>query len=192
MERENLIIIGSSAGGPRILKELFADIPNLNACILIVQHMPAFVNVPFTASLDQLTPMRVSLAQDGDRLAVGQVYLAPSGMHLVLEQNRVIRLRGTDKVNFVCPAVDVTMMSLTPSKETTLIGVILTGMGKDGAQGLVHMKSLGALTLAQDEATSIIYGMPKEAVKTGKVDHELPTAAIARKLTEVVGLRRAY
>ena len=188
MNKTRLIIIGSSAGGPRVLKDLFFEIPLLNTCIIVVQHMPAFVNQPFAHSLDLETPMTVSLAQDGDVLTPGRVFLAPSGIHLHLEQNRILRLKGTDKVNFVCPAVDVTMMSLAPSPQLALAGAILTGMGKDGARGIAYMKSLGALTLAQDEATSIIFGMPKEAAKTGQVDWVLSTSDIAAKLTEFSGL----
>lgn len=185
MKPQHLVIIGSSAGGPRILKELFSGLPRLKAAVVLVQHMPAFVNEPLTKSLDNITDMDVVLAQDGDFLKNGTVHVVPSGRHCVIEQNRMLRFSGMEKVNFVCPAVDVTMESVAADKKQQLTGIILTGMGRDGARGIVHMKSLGATTVAQDEATSIIYGMPQEAQKTGKIDFVLSTKSIAQKLVDM-------
>jgi len=186
MKPRHLVIIGSSAGGPRILKELFSNIPRLKAGMVLVQHMPAFVNAPLTQSLNQVTGMNVMLASDGDVINEGTVHVIPSGLHCEIEQNQIIRLRGSEKVNFVCPAVDVTMKSIQSQRHLNLTGVILTGMGKDGAKGIAYMKSIGAQTLAQDEHTSIIYGMPQEAAKTGQIDFILPTNKIAEKLVEIL------
>jgi two-component system chemotaxis response regulator CheB len=128
--------------------------------------------------------MEVRLAQDGDWLREGLVLVAPSEAHCTLQRNQRVRLAPGPKVNFVCPSVDVMMQSVkAPPAGQRLIGVLLTGMGKDGAAGLAHLKRLGALTIAQDEASSAVYGMPAEAVKLGCVDHELAPEGILRLLT---------
>ncbi len=182
----NLILIGSSTGGPKILRRLFAGMPTLNAAVVLVQHMPAFVNDSLCRTIASVTSMNVSLATDGLRLEAGRVYVAPSDIHLSLRNNRAITLRADEKVNFVRPAVDVAMQSVKkdPSRK---FGVILTGMGKDGAEGLRHMKQIGATTFAQDRETSVIYGMPKAAVDTGCVDHVDNPEGIRETLIKFVG-----
>jgi two-component system, chemotaxis family, protein-glutamate methylesterase/glutaminase len=174
-----LVVIGASTGGVRALCELFDHLPALPAAVLIVQHMPAYIQPSFVRSLGQHTPMPVDLARDGAMLAPGSVLLAPAGVHCAIERNRVIRLVGGPHVNFVCPAIDVTMRSVEPSS-APLLGVLLTGMGRDGAAGMVHLKNLGARTVAQNEASCAVFGMPKEAWNTGGVDHLLPPEGIAR------------
>jgi two-component system chemotaxis response regulator CheB len=178
----NITVIGVSTGGPGALRELFDGLPRLETCILLVQHMPAFINESVRRSLSALTAMEVRLASDGDRLAHGQVLLAPSDVHMAVRRNRRVRLVGGEKVNYVCPAVDVTMLALEDRRGDQFVGVVLTGLGCDGAAGIRYMKSLGALTLVQDEATSTIYGMPGSAVETGCVDFEGPPGAIAGKI----------
>lgn len=187
MRPDNIIIIGSSAGGPRILKELFNEFPRIDAAIVLVQHMPAFINKAFTLTLDKCTDMDVRLAEHGDRLARGSMYIAPTGKHLTLKNNVEIELMDGEKVNFVCPAVDQTMFSVKAEAGVSFIGVVLTGMGRDGAGGIVHIKALGGTTIAQDEESSVIYGMPREAIATGKVDYILPPSGIARKLISIAG-----
>jgi two-component system chemotaxis response regulator CheB len=118
------------------------------------------------------------------------VYVAPSEVHLTVVQNRTIRLFSGEKVNFVCPAVDVTMESLTLELGTSLVGVVISGMGSDGARGTAHIKALGGTTIAQDEQTSSIFGMPKEAIATGCVDLVLDPPAIREALIGLVGTIR--
>ena len=150
--------------------------------------MPKFVNDSFTRRLNQLTDMSVKIAEDGEYIKTGKVYVAPSEQHLKLINNRIIRLFHGEKVNFVCPSIDVTMKSLKKMADDKIIGIILTGMGRDGAEGISHVKEVGGITIAQDEETSIIYGMPKEAFKTGNVDLVLSTGKIREKLVELVGV----
>jgi two-component system chemotaxis response regulator CheB len=182
----NIMIIGASAGGPRILKEIFTELPLLNGCIVLVQHMPKYINESFCRTLNQATEMEVHIAQDGDFLKQGIMYIAPSEVHLELMNNRTIRLTTSEKVNFVCPSIDVTMKSVQKESGNSIIGVILTGMGKDGAEGIRHLKKIGGITIAQDEETSIIYGMPREAVATGIIDYILTPPKIKEKFIELL------
>jgi two-component system chemotaxis response regulator CheB len=188
MNVRNVIVIGSSAGGPRILKEVFAELPFLDACILLVQHMPKFVNEPLTEALDEITKMNVKVASNGDILENGKVFVAPSELHMKLIDNRIINLSSGEKINYVCPSIDVTMKSLTNSIGIQIVGVILTGMGKDGAEGIKHIHEIGGKTIAQDEETCIIYGMPREAIHTGTIDWVLNPSEIQKKFIELVGV----
>lgn len=183
--RGDFIIIGSSTGGLKVLEALFPGLSCLGASVVIVQHITPVVDASFAASLQRVSRMPVRLARDGDILLPGQVLLAPGGVHLTLKNNRVIHLASGEKVNSVCPSIDVAMLSIAPLAGIRAAGVILTGMGRDGADGIVWMKRCGAVTIAQDRSTSVIYGMPKAAVETGCVDFILPTHLIARKLTEL-------
>ncbi len=188
--KKNLCIIGSSTGGPRILRKMFADFPALDCSIILVQHMVKHINESFRDKLDSLTAMDVKLAEDNELLEHGVLYVAPSERHLELLNNRRIKLRDGEKVNYVKPSVDVAMKSLSPSKlkdEDTLLGIILTGMGKDGAEGIEHMKELGAETFAQDEKTSIMFRMPKSAIDTGMIDQVLEPDKIENKLIDKFG-----
>jgi two-component system chemotaxis response regulator CheB len=183
----NIVMIGSSTGGLKVLEELFQRLPAINAAIVIVQHITPLVDKSFATSLARVSKMPVLLAQEGMSLTSGQVYLAPGGVHLTLLRNNVVHLHDGEKVNSVRPAVDVAMRSLTVPNGIKLAGVILTGMGADGADGIVHIKKLGGFTIAQDQKTSVIYGMPKAAAETGKVDFILPTDRIADKIKEMFG-----
>lgn len=118
MSPRNIVIIGSSAGGPRILKEIFNGLPRLAGAIVLVQHMPKFINETLSKSLDDICDMTVRVAQFGEQLRSGIVYVAPSELHLELVDNRRIRMFTGSKVNFVCPAVDVTMRSVKKESST--------------------------------------------------------------------------
>ena len=184
----NIVMIGVSTGGPMALKKLFSELPPLNAAFVIVLHIPPGMDYKIAKSLESIASMPVALANHGEYLKPGQVYLAPGGFHLALEGNSRILLREGPRVNFVQPSVDVAMNSLLkPIKSVRIVGVILTGMGKDGAEGIRHLKSIGGITIAQDQDSSAIYGMPKAAVETGAVDVEVPLHGIVRKLNELLG-----
>ncbi len=186
MPSVNLLIIGSSTGGPRILEELFASLPPLNAAVLIVQHVTPGIDESLAASLSRVLPMPVRLASDGDALQRGVITIARGGLHLSLLNNQRIRLNHGERVNSVCPAIDVTMKSVQPvNGGGKLVGVILTGMGRDGADGIVHIKKAGGITIAQDQSTAVIFGMPKAAAETGCVDFVMATRQIGRKLSEL-------
>lgn len=185
MPSRNVVVIGSSTGGLKILEKMFPRLPVLNAAIVIVQHITPIIDEAFVASLSRVAKMPVLLAGDGQMLQSGQVYLAPGGKHLSLVNNQKIHLFDGERVNSVCPSVDVAMKSTTPPGGGRLVGVILTGMGRDGAAGIRHIKNIGGITIAQDERTSVIYGMPKAAAETGSVDFILPTDKIVDKLCEL-------
>jgi two-component system, chemotaxis family, protein-glutamate methylesterase/glutaminase len=178
--KEKLVIIGSSTGGPRILRRVLNNLPRLDLPIVIVQHMPKFINQSFQSTLDHLTEMNVKLAVDGETLTNGTIYIAPSDLHLTLKENNTIfKLVTGEKVNFCRPAIDVAMKSLQKAHHQTVIGVILTGMGRDGAEGLSHIKKeIQGITVSEDEESCIVYGMPKAAVETGDVDYVLTPEAI--------------
>lgn len=182
------MIIGSSAGGPRILRQIFIDLPPLEASIIIVQHMPKFINNSLVETLSRYSKFNIKIAEDGDALTLGTVYIAPSEVHLKLINNRKIQLYKGEKVKFVCPSIDVTMLSVEKSISGKILGIILTGMGNDGAEGIKHIKSIGGTTIAQDKETSTIFGMPNEAIKTGMVDFVLPPEQIKITLKKTVGL----
>lgn len=184
----SLIVIGASTGGPKVLGEMLAMLPPLHAGIVIVQHMPAFINASFARTLARQSSMEVRIAQDGDAVNEGVILLAPSGFHLHLIRNRSIHLAEGPQVNYVCPSVDVAMNSLTaPTRGQRLIGVLLTGMGRDGAAGMAHVKRIGGITVTQDEASCAVWGMPAQAVKLGCVDYELPPASIVSLLVRATG-----
>lgn len=187
----NLVVIGVSTGGPITLKRLFADLPPLNAAFVIVLHIPPGMDYRIANSLAAVSAMPVSLAEDGGYLRKGHIYLAPGGFHLKLEGNSRMILEEGQRVNFVQPSVDVAMKSLLkPLKRERIIGVILTGMGRDGAEGIRHVKEIGGVAIAQDQESSAIYGMPKAALETGAVDFVLPPDKINRKLVKLLSGRK--
>lgn len=187
MVNNNIVMIGVSTGGPLALKRLFAELPPLNAAFVIVLHIPPGMDYKIAKGLDLVASMPVSLAEDGDYLRSGHIYLAPGGFHLRLEGNSRIVLEEGPRINFVQPSADVAMMSLLkPLKQAQLIGVVMTGMGKDGAEGIRHIKALGGVTIAQDAESSAIYGMPKVAFETGAVEFVFPPAKIGKKIAELL------
>ena len=187
MVKKNLVVIGVSTGGPFTLKELFAELPPLNAAFVIVLHITQQMDYRIAQGLDAVASMPVALAVNGEHLKAGNIYLAPGGYHLKLDGNQKVVLCEGERVNYVQPSVDVTMQSLTRPLSGRLIGIVLTGMGKDGAEGIRHIKKVGGITMAQDQKSSTIYGMPKAAAQTGAVDFVLPPKKIAAKLVELLG-----
>lgn len=178
-----LIAIGASAGGPQaietVLRELGADLPP----ILITQHMPEVFTRAFARRLDEIMAMRVIEADTTERLQAGTVYIAPGDRHLVVKRQGVelmAALESGPPVNRHRPSVDVLFDSVVAAAPAAALGIILTGMGNDGARGLAAMRRVGYLTIAQDEATSVVWGMPREAVKLEAVDgsHILPLPKI--------------
>lgn len=183
----NIIVIGSSTGGIRVFNKMFADLPAVNASIVIVQHIPSYHDKIFAERINNLSSMNAVLAEDNMVLEESRVYCAPAGIHLTLDRNCRIRLVNGERVNHCMPSIDVTMKSLVRNAPAKLVGVLLTGMGRDGADGIAHIKSIGGVTIAQDEESSTVYGMPKAAVATGKVDFVLNKDDIAQKLVNIVG-----
>ena len=170
-----LVAIGASTGGVEALSELLSSFPENCPPTVITQHMPPAFTRSFAARLDRLCAPKVQEATDGAKLAPGYVYLAPGGSeHLEVTADRRCRLRPGDRVNGHCPSVEVMFESVARSCKANAVGVILTGMGKDGAVGLLSMRKAGARTFGQSEASCIVYGMPKAAFDLGAVEKQLP------------------
>lgn len=185
MPNRNIVVIGSSTGGLKVLEMIFPRLPVLNSAIVIIQHITPVIDQAFVTSISRVSKMPVRLATEGEVLQHGHVLLAPGGVHLSLINNQRIHLFHGERVNSVCPSIDVAMQSIVAQNGGKVVGVILTGMGRDGAAGITHIKQVGGVTIAQDERTSVIYGMPKAAVETGKIDFVLPTERIVDKLCEL-------
>jgi len=181
-----MLAIGASIGGPRALNKLLRHLPaELPASVLIVQHMPAGFTASFAQRLDQHSPLHVEEARDGQEVTTGSAYVAPGGIHMVVTGERdrpIIRLHNTPKVNSVRPSADVLMGSVARLSGPCSMGLVLTGMGADGATGLAQIKAAGGLTLAQDRESSIIFGMPKAAIERSVVDEVLSLSKIPRAI----------
>lgn len=165
-----IIVIGSSTGGPRVLFDIFSDIPALPVAIIVVQHMPLSTTPRFAKRLSQLSKLQIIIPEGGEYLKPRTMYIAPGDHHLVIRNNEEILLTTSEKVNFVRPAIDVTMLSLSMDSRNKYTGIILSGMGSDGAEGLAYMKSLGATTIVQNPDTCIIKSMPEAAIRVTEVD----------------------
>lgn len=177
-----IIIIGSSTGGPRVLFEIFRDLPLLDASIIIIQHMPASTTPRMARRLSELASVQVIIPESGDKLENGCIFLEKGDYHLILDHNEIIRLDLSDKVNFVRPSIDVTLLSLEEDQRYQFIGIILSGMGNDGTMGFYHLKRIGGRTIVQDPKTCIIKSMPEAAIKTGFVDELLTPQEIKELL----------
>ena len=169
----NILIIGSSTGGPRVIFDIFTGIPAVPMAIVIVQHMPESTTSRFARRLAQLSSMDVIVPKGGEVLKHGSLYITPGDNHLIFKNNDTMALEKSEKVNFVRPSVDVTMLSLSPDPRHSYYGIILSGMGSDGAQGLSYMKKIGAQVFIQDPDTCTIKSMPEAAFRLTDVDRVL-------------------
>ncbi len=188
---KRLIVIGVSTGGPQALAQILPLLPaDLSAPVLIVQHMPPLFTRALAESLQRKCAIKVKEAEDGESVRPGLAYLAPGGRQMKIKSlaNGEIRIEISDDPpeNHCRPSVDYLFRSVALQAPGSAIGVILTGMGNDGAQGLRLLKRSGCATVAQDEATCLVYGMPREAVATGAVDDVLPLDSIAGHLLNLL------
>lgn len=182
---EKILVIGASTGGTEALKDVLIHLPADCPGIVIAQHMPAGFTKSFAARLDALCQIHVKEAAHGDVILPGHAYLAPGHSHLLLARrgnSYLCELSAEAPVNRHRPSVDVLFRSAARIAGKNAIGIILTGMGKDGAAGLKEMHEAGAHTLAQDEASCIVFGMPKEAIAQGGVDDVVPLKDIALRV----------
>jgi two-component system chemotaxis response regulator CheB len=182
---DRLIAIGASAGGTEALRVVLEGMPADAPAVVLTQHLPAAFSTPFAERLDRHSAMSVREATDGEAVLPGHAYLPPGGKHLrVIRDGARWRCRIDDgpAVNRHKPAVDVLFRSVAESAGANAIGAILTGMGDDGARGLLELKNVGAPTLVQDEATSVVWGMPGAAFKLGATDEQVPLERIAERL----------
>jgi two-component system chemotaxis response regulator CheB len=187
-----LVAIGSSTGGVEALSGIIAQLPENCPPILIVQHMPPDFTASLATRLDRLNAPRVIEAYDGAQIEPGRIYIAPGGgAHMEVEETRgyYCRLRAGPPANGHSPSVDVLFASVAQTARSNALGVILTGMGRDGAQGLLAMRQAGAHTIGQDEESSLIYGMPKAAFEVGAVERQLPLDRIASAILTMTNLR---
>jgi len=187
LSTEKLIIVGASTGGTEAIKELLVKLPPDSPGIMIAQHMPAGFTRSFAERLDKLCRITVKEAVHNERVLPGHAYIAPGHSHLLLHRsgsNYVSELSQADPVNRHRPSVEVLFRSAAEQAGPNAIGVILTGMGKDGALGMLEMHKAGAYTFAQDEESCVVFGMPKEAIAAGGVDEVLPLRDMAAKVLE--------
>ncbi|MEM7530333.1 MAG: chemotaxis response regulator protein-glutamate methylesterase [Pseudomonadota bacterium] len=178
---QKVIAVGASTGGTEALRVFLQAMPAAAPPIIIVQHMPEQFTAAFAERLNNLTSLAVKEARDGDRLLTGHAFVAPGNRHMLLTRSGAVyglQLRDGPLVSRHRPSVDVLFRSVAKAAGQNAIGVIMTGMGSDGARGMLEMREAGAVTFGQDEATSVVYGMPKEAKKAGAVCSELPLARL--------------
>ncbi|NDY70631.1 chemotaxis response regulator protein-glutamate methylesterase [Desulfobacter hydrogenophilus] len=169
-----IIAIGASTGGAEAIKNVLTPMPKNMPGIVVVQHMPAHFTKAFAGRLNELCQMRVKEAINGDPVTNGNVLIAPGNYHMLLKRRGAgycVAVKTGPLVHYQRPAVDILFRSVARLVGANAVGIILTGMGKDGAQGLLEMKKAGAVTIAQDEKSSVVYGMPKEAQLIGAVDY---------------------
>ena len=182
---DKVIAIGASTGGTEAIKEVICQLPAASPGVIIVQHMPAGFTKMFADRLNTLSKMEVKEAEDGDRVMSGRVLIAPGGSHMSVVRSGGIYKVSIDKGELCCghcPSVEVMMRSVAKDVGSNAVGIMLTGMGSDGADGLKAMRDAGARTLAQNEATSIVFGMPKVAYERGGAEELIPLEDIASKI----------
>ncbi len=184
--KRKIVGIGTSTGGPSALQRVLQKLPkNFPSPILVVQHMPPGFTRAFAERLDSLCNVSVKEAEDGEKVLNGCVYIAPGDSHIVVEKKddiRVIRLSQAEKVSGHRPSADVLFHSLAKAESSNVIGVIMTGMGRDGASGIKEIHNNGGYTIAQDESTSVVYGMNRVAVEMGAVDAVVKLDAIPEEI----------
>ncbi|SON53984.1 Chemotaxis response regulator protein-glutamate methylesterase of group 3 operon [Hartmannibacter diazotrophicus] len=182
---EIVICVGASTGGTEALKDFLVSLPANAPGIVIVQHMPEKFTAAFARRLDGLCEVSVKEAENGDPVLRGHVLIAPGDQHMLLERQGAryhVSVKTGPLVSRHRPSVDVLFRSAARSAGGNAIGVIMTGMGDDGARGMLEMKQAGALTIAQDEASCVVFGMPKEAIAHGGIDRVVPLDQIAREV----------
>ncbi|NMM08586.1 chemotaxis response regulator protein-glutamate methylesterase [Polaromonas sp.] len=185
LSTEKLIIIGASTGGTEAIRELLQPLPPDSPGILIAQHMPAGFTNSFAQRLNGLCRVAVTEAVHGERILPGHAYIAPGGFHLSLTRsgaNYVVQVDQEPPVNRHRPSIDVLFDSAAKHAGKNAIGVILTGMGRDGAEGLLRMHQAGAFTLAQDEPSCVVFGMPREAIALGAASEVVPLAEMSQRV----------
>jgi two-component system chemotaxis response regulator CheB len=187
MSTEKLIAIGASTGGTEAIREVLTRLPPDCPGVLITQHMPPGFTRSFAARMNSVSRIAVSEASDGERVLPGHAYIAPGDRHMRLAKsgsNYIIALDDTEPVNRHRPSVEVLFRSVASVAGRNALGVMLTGMGRDGATGMLEMRNAGSFNIAQDEATCVVFGMPREAIAVGAADEVLPVTAIAERLLQ--------
>jgi two-component system chemotaxis response regulator CheB len=188
----SVVAIGASTGGTQALQSLLSALPANSPGIVIVQHMPEHFTRSFADRLDTLCAIQVKEAEDGDTVSPGLALIAPGNFHMELDRSGAVykvKVLGGPLVTRHRPSVNVLFRSVAKYAGRNAVGVILTGMGGDGAEGMAEMKKAGAANIAQDEASCVVFGMPKEAIAAGGVDHVLPLDAIPARMLELAAAK---
>jgi two-component system, chemotaxis family, protein-glutamate methylesterase/glutaminase len=185
---DRIISIAASTGGPPAVTKVLTSLPADTPPILIVQHMPKGITRLFAEGLNESCKFTVKEAQEGDRVQERLALIAPGGFHMVVTKEQRVHLTIDAPVNYVRPAADVLMLSLAEVFGARNIGVVLTGMGADGAKGIVAIKEQGGVTIAQDQKTSVVYGMPHVAFQTGCVDKVAPLNLIPKEILKACSI----
>ena len=184
---ERVVAIGTSTGGTRALEAILTTLPKVSPGIVIVQHMPEKFTAAFAARLDGLCQIEVKEAHNDDRVIQGRALVAPGGKHMLLKRSGSryhVSVVDGPLVNRHRPSVDVLFRSVAKFAGANALGIIMTGMGDDGAAGLLEMRKAGAHTVAQDEESCVVFGMPREAIKRGAVEKTVPLSAIGREILQ--------
>lgn len=188
---KNIVAIGTSTGGPRALQQIIPKMPsNINATLVVVQHMPKGFTKSLANRLNTLSEIEVKEGEDGEILKRGFCYIAPGDFHMsIVQENSIykIKLDKNPPVSGLRPTVDVLMKSVSIINNLNKIGVILTGMGSDGAKGIKEIKRHDGYTIAEDKSTCVVFGMPKSAINSGSIDKVLPINKIADEIIFRVG-----
>ncbi len=180
-----VIAIGASTGGTKAIEVVLRGMPATSPGAVIVQHMPENFTTSFAHRLNEISQMEVREARDNDHVVPGVALIAPGNYHMVLRRNGAIytvKIKDGPRVHYQRPAVDVLFRSVAKTAGSNAVGTLLTGMGMDGAKGLLAMKELGAYTMAQDEATSVVFGMPREAIKMGAANKVVPLQNVSQAI----------
>ena len=186
-KRIDAVVIGASTGGPKALQEVLTKLPSdLGVPVFVVQHMPEGFTKVFSERLDKACKMKVIEASEGMKISKDTIYIAKGGQHMTVGSNNVINLNEEPPMWGVRPAVDQLFNSAIKVYGGNLISAILTGMGRDGADGTSNIKDSGGITISEDKSTCIIYGMPKAAFETGKVDLVAPLNEIASRIIKII------
>jgi two-component system chemotaxis response regulator CheB len=189
---ERVVAIGTSTGGTLALEEVLTQLPRVTPGIVIVQHMPEKFTAAFADRLNGLCQIEVREARHGDRVLPGRALIAPGGKHMLLRRDGaqyLVDVIDGPLVNRHRPSVDVLFRSVAKHAGANALGIIMTGMGDDGAAGLLEMRKAGARTVAQDEDSCVVYGMPREAVRRGGVEKSVPLKAIDREILQQLAAR---
>ena len=187
LSTEKIIFIGASTGGTEATKELLMNLPPDSPAVVITQHMPPGFTKSYAARLDGLCKIRVAEACDGERILPGHAYIAPGGFHLSVERsgaNYIARVQDGEPVNRHKPSVEVLFKSAARVVGPNALGIMLTGMGADGAKAMKELRDAGSYNYVQDEASCVVFGMPREAINAGAAHEVLPLTQIAPKLIE--------
>lgn len=189
---DNIVVIGTSTGGPRALQKIIPKLPyDINASIVVVQHMPAGFTKSLAKRLDLMSQIKVKESEDNEKLKRGHCYIAPGDFHMEVEQTKeglIIELNQNPRISGLRPSADILMESVSKLHGINKVGVILTGMGSDGAKGISKVKKNGGYTMAQSEESCVVFGMPKSAINTGNIDSIVSLSDIRDVIIERVGV----